>query len=64
MLGGEQRKTLFLLVDVLRDLLSESLKPESLPSLQERLDVTLALVERDFPVSLQVRYTTVGLNYM
>ena len=54
MLGQQQRKSLFTLLDTLALVLSECHHLEDLPDLEAKLNVALALMERDFPVSIQV----------
>ena len=51
MLGQQQRKSLFTLLDTLALVLSERHHLEDLPDLEAKLNVALALMERDFPVS-------------
>ena len=53
-LGNFQRNTLFELCDVLSELLAEELDSSYLHTLKYRVHRALALLERDFPVSLNV----------
>ena len=58
MLGERQRATLFVFLDCLSRVLSESHQIGDLPSLEEEMNVVIALFERDFPISVQVRFCT------
>ena len=54
MLGQQQRTTLFLFLDTLSTVLAEFRHHEDLPILEEQMDLAITLMERDFPVSIQV----------
>ena len=54
MLQERQRTTLFFFLDAVRSLVSESIRPEDVGALQYELNLALALMERDFPVDIQV----------
>ena len=54
MLGTLQRKTLIELCDVVSELVSEEIDASQLDTLEYRTNRVLSLVERDFPVSLNV----------
>ena len=54
MLGDEQRQTLVFFLDTL-SVMSESHQSGALPDIQERLNMALALLERDFPISVMVQ---------
>ena len=54
LLGKQQRNTLFFILDTLTDVLAESMKLDSLPKLQDKMNTALAMLERDFPIALQV----------
>ena len=54
MLGPEQRSSLFRFLDALTQLYSEKHDKLKLSELRVELNVALALMERDFPVSIQV----------
>lgn len=54
MLGAEQRSSLFRFLDALTQLYSEKHDKLKLSELRVELNVALALMERDFPVSIQV----------
>ena len=54
LLGKQQRNTLFFVLDTLTDVLAESMKLDSLPKLQDKMNTALAMLERDFPIALQV----------
>ena len=54
LLNQEQRKTLFLFLDTVKSTLAESHKAEEISSLKERMNIALALLERDFPIAIQV----------
>lgn len=55
MLPKQQEETLFLFLDTLKLVLAESHHPEDLDNLSDNLNTALALLERDFPISIQVR---------
>lgn len=54
MLGETQRKALFHFLDSLSLLLSESIKKSNVRDIESRLHHSLAQMERDFPMTLQV----------
>ena len=54
MLGQNQRDSLFLLFDVISDVLSEVHDISELEDLDERVHTALAFLERDFPRCVQV----------
>lgn len=54
MLGSRQRSTLFKLFDVLKRICAESVIIDAIQLLEEHVHTVLALIERDFPLSLQV----------
>ena len=54
LLGKNQRATLFELCDVLALLCSEEVQVTDIDAIELRVHRVLALLERDFPVSLQV----------
>ena len=53
-LGDTQRQSLFLLLDSLRKVLKESHNPAELEDIEKDLNYSLALMERDFPMAIQV----------
>jgi len=53
LLPSRQQKTLFLFLDTLRAVLAESHDPEDLQQLKVTLKTALALLEKDFPVSIK-----------
>ena len=55
MLGDEQRESLVLFVDAIAALCAPFHEEAKIPVLKEQMDVALARVERDFPLSLQVK---------
>lgn len=55
MLQERQRTTLFYFLDAVRNLVAESIRPEDVGALQSQLNLALTLMERDFPVDIQVR---------
>ena len=54
MLKDRQRLTLFQFLDALRKILSEKIKEEDMQQLEMEVNEALALMERDFPVDIQV----------
>ena len=57
MLKERQRLTLFHFLDALRNILSEKVKEENTQRLEMEVNEALALMERDFPVDIQVYQT-------
>ena len=55
MLGDEQRQTLVFFLDTLSTVVSESHQSGAFPDIQERLNMALALLERDFPIPVMVQ---------
>lgn len=62
MLGDDQRHTLFYFLDIMRAVLEESIAEDCLPELKERMYTAFALLERDFPVALQVLTFCLGIG--
>ena len=54
MLGERQKETLVLFLDAIAALCAPSQDQAKIEFLKEKVDVALTLVERDFPLSLQV----------
>lgn len=54
MLGKKQRESLFCFLKALESILAESHKVDKILDLKENLNVALALLERDFPIAIQV----------
>lgn len=54
MLGQQHRTTLFFFLDTFSAALAEFHHHEDLPILEEQMDLAITLMERDFPVSIQV----------
>ena len=57
MLGKKQRESLFCFLRAIELVLAESHKVDEIPDLKENLNVALALLERDFPIAIQVGNT-------
>lgn len=55
LLGKEQCQTLFKFLDALAGLCLEEQEPSKIQELEDQLHLVCALMERDFPVSLQVQ---------
>ena len=55
-LGERQRRTLFRFLDSLRDLVNEEQDIGQLDAIETELNFTLALMERDFPITIQVKF--------
>ena len=55
MLGDEQHKTIILFTDAIAALCAPSQDAAKIEHLKEQVNVALARLERDFPLSLQVR---------
>ena len=49
----------FIFLDAVQSLVSDSIRPEDVDALQSELSLALALMERDFPVDIQVSSYTV-----
>ena len=54
LLGPTQRQTLFMLCNVLRQMTRKTIDPSKIEDMEANIHQCLALMERDFPVSLQV----------
>lgn len=54
-MAKQQRDTLFFFLDVLTRVLQETHAMVDLDNLEQDMNTALALIERDFPVSTQVR---------
>ena len=54
LLGQQQRETLYYFLDIIASVLQETHARSTLTKLEEDMNVALALLERDFPVSTQV----------
>jgi len=54
MLGIKQRDSLFCFLKALESVLSESHKADEILLLKNNLNMALALLERDFPIAIQV----------
>ena len=54
MLGEKQRETLFFFLDTITLLLAESHESSMLDKIGDRINIALARLERDFPISIQV----------
>ena len=57
LLGNKQRQTFFKIFDVLALLCQESITADNLPILDMEVDLVLALIERNFPISVQVNFS-------
>ena len=55
MLGDRQRETLVQFLDAIAELCAPCQDQAKIGALKEKVDVALALLERDFPLSLQVK---------
>jgi len=55
MLQEKQRKTLFSFVTSLQKLLAECVDDDYLENLSKELNKSIALMERDFPIAIQVQ---------
>lgn len=62
MLGAAQRQTLFPFLDATAKLLQERQDVAQLTELEKEMKSALALLERDFPASIQVCYLMVPIN--
>jgi len=56
LLGKQQQETLYFFFDTITTLLAESHKKDNLAKLRDNLNNALAMLERDFPVSVQVLF--------
>ncbi len=54
MLGERQRETFFFFLDVIARVVQELHSQSDLDALEEDMNIALALLERDFPMSKQV----------
>lgn len=55
LLGHSQRKTFFHLLDVIRKVCSECQERHTLQTLEKEINEVCAEIERDFPISIQVK---------
>lgn len=62
LLKERQRKTLFLFLDALRKILSEGIEFQHVHELEADVNEALALMERDFPVDIQVNIYNLQQN--
>lgn len=61
LLGEDQRKALFLFCDMCSKLLSECHNKADIQILINEINVTLAILERDLPVTIQVSCKNLSL---
>ena len=54
LLGQQQRTTFFRFLDLIALLCKDSISADDISTLKEKANVTLALLERDFPITVQV----------
>ena len=54
LLGQQQRTTFFKFLDLIALLCKDSISADDISTLKEKVNVTLALLERDFPITVQV----------
>ena len=54
MLHDKQRETLFLFLDALSEIFKPTCDPQAAISVKQNLNHSLALLERDFPIGIQV----------
>lgn len=54
LLGDKQRQSFFKLLDVLALLFQDSISADDLSNIDMEVNLVLALLERDFPISVQV----------
>jgi len=54
MLAEQHRNTLFTFLDALSMVLAEFHRLQDLPELETKVNTAIALLERDFPISIQV----------
>ena len=55
MLGRKQQESLIYFFDVIKSVLAESHDGDEIAELKDKLNISLALMERDFPLSIQVK---------
>ena len=54
LIGQQQRTTFFRFLDFIALLCKDSISADDISTLKEKANVTLALLERDFPITVQV----------
>ena len=54
LLGDKQRQSFFKLLDVLALLFQDSISADDLSNIDMEVNLVLAMLERDFPISVQV----------
>ena len=62
LLGESQRKTFFRLLDVIKKVCSECQDSDTLPTLEKEINEVCAEIERDFPISIQVKIKNAKSN--
>ena len=62
LLRESQRKTVFRLLDVIRKVCSECQDSDTLPALEKEINEVCAEIERDFPISIQVKIKNAKSN--
>ncbi len=63
LLGQQQRTTFFKFLDLIKLLCKDSITADDIPVLNEKVNVSLALLERDFPITVQVNAATYCVNF-
>lgn len=63
LLGNKQRQAFFKILDVLALLCQGSITADNLPVLDREVNLVLALIERDFPISVQVNFSMLTLYF-
>lgn len=61
MLGRKQQESLIYFFDVIKLVLAESHDGDEIAELKDKLNISLALMERDFPLSIQVKVITLHI---
>ena len=63
LLGNKQRQEFFKILDVLALLCQGSITADKLPVLDREVNLVLALIERDFPISVQVNFSMLTIYF-
>ena len=63
LLGNKQRQEFFKILDVLALLCQGSITADKLPVLDREVNLVLALIERDFPISIQVNFSMLTIYF-
>ena len=64
LLGDKQRQSFFKLLDVLALLFQDSISADDLSNIDMEVNLVLAMLERDFPISVQVSVSFLNIGHI